>query len=105
MFLCVCATANGFSKARVGQRGGEDKGQDRTRTLEEDQTEQMCTNGSVRSESEDDEPKLPESICCDSLNTHSASSSSSQLKVKSRQTNLADITHLMFAQQQMDHTW
>lgn len=37
--------------------------------------------------------------------THSVSSSSSQLKVMSRQTNLADIVHLMFAQQQMDHTW
>lgn len=48
---------------------------------------------------------LPESICCDSLCTLSASSSPSQLKVMSRQTNLAAITHLMFVQQHMDHTW
>lgn len=48
---------------------------------------------------------LPESICCDSLSALSASGSPSQLKVMSRQMNLADITHLMFVQQQMDHTW
>ena len=48
---------------------------------------------------------LPESICCDGLRTLSASSSPSQLKVMSRQANLAAITHLMFVQQQMDHTW
>lgn len=53
----------------MGQRGGENKGQDEGKRLEENQTEQMCTNGSVRSESEDDEPKLPESIFCDSRNT------------------------------------
>ncbi len=87
-----------------GEGRGEDKGQNRRRRLEEDQTEQMCGNGKVRTEREDDECR-PESICCDSLSTLSASRSPSQLKVMSRQTNLADITHLMFAQQQMDHTW
>lgn len=47
----------------------------------------------------------PESICCDSPNTLSASRSPPQLKVMSRQTYLADIAHLMFVQQQMGGTW
>lgn len=59
--VCVRTTANGFSKARVGQRvgeRGEDKGQDKERRLDEDQTQQMCRTGTVRSESEDDERRL-----------------------------------------------
>lgn len=59
--VCVHTTANGFSKARVGQRvgeRGENKGQDKEKRLDEDQTEQMCRTGTVRSESEDDECRL-----------------------------------------------
>lgn len=47
VFVCLflSVAANGFSKARVGQE--EDKGKER---LEEDQTEQMCSNDGVMTE-------------------------------------------------------
>ena len=57
--VCVCTTANGFSKARVGQRGGggggEREGYRGGGRLEGDQTEQMCGNGNVRTAREDDD--------------------------------------------------
>lgn len=43
---------------RQGHDRGEDKGQNRKRRLEEDQTEQMCGNGRVRTKSEHDERRL-----------------------------------------------
>lgn len=88
---------------RQGWDKGEDKGQDKARRLEEDQTDQICRNGNVRTEGEDDECR-PNSQKSSAV-TASASRSPPQPSVRFRQTNLADITHLMFTQQQMDHTW
>lgn len=46
-----------------------------------------------------------EHCCAEILHTLSAVSLPSQLKVMPRQESLADIAHVMFAQQQMDSTW
>lgn len=55
--MCVCVPEL-MGLLRQGQdRGegrGEDKGQNRKRRLEEDQTEQMCGNGKVRTKSDGD---------------------------------------------------
>lgn len=109
--VCVCTTANGFSKARVGQRGGEGRGEDKGQDIRggggwKATRQSRCAGmGTWGLRGRTMTAGLPESICCDSLRTLSASSSPSQLKVMSRQANLAAITHLMFVQQQMDHTW
>lgn len=57
---------------------------------------QMCVNGSVRN----DERRLG-CLRASAMKAYMLS----QLKVMSRQVSLADITRLVFAQQQMDCTW
>lgn len=69
--MCVCTTANGFCKTRARQRGGEDKGQDIRRRLDEDQAGQMCGNGNARTEREDDECRLEASAV--TASAHSSS--------------------------------
>lgn len=60
---------------RQGQDRGEDKGQNRKRRLEEDQTEQMCGNGRVRTKSEGDERRL------DCLKASAATASAHSLRL------------------------